>query len=146
MTVLVDTCVWSLALRRRERKADPEMRELEALVRDGRVRMVGPVRQEILSGIARKAQLDRVKTSLAAFPDLPIEAEDYELAASYCNLCRSKGVQGSNTDFLICAVAVRHELEIYTTDADFELFVRCLPIVLHRAQASPPEYGSAATV
>ena len=134
MMVLVDTCVWSLALRRRERKDDPEVRELETLIRDGRVQLIGPIRQEILSGIVRKAQFDRVRRSLAAFPDLPIEAEAYELAASYYNLCRSKGIQGSNTDFLICAVATRHELEIYTTDADFELFARCLPIVLHRVQ------------
>jgi predicted nucleic acid-binding protein len=142
MMVLVDTCVWSLALRRQERKDDPEVRELETLIRDGRVQLIGPIRQEILSGIARKAQFDRIRLSLAAFPDLPIEAEDHELAASYYNLCRSKGIQGSNTDFLICSVGVRHELEIYTTDADFELFEGCLPIVLHRVQASPAERGS----
>ncbi len=142
MMVLVDTCVWSLGLRRREHKDDPEVRELETLIRDGRVRLIGPIRQEILSGIARKAQFDRIRLSLAAFPDLPIAAKDYELAASYYNLCRSKGIQGSNTDFLICAVGVRHEHEIYTTDADFELFARCLPIVLHRAQATRAERGS----
>lgn len=142
MMVLVDTCVWSLALRRRERKDDPEVRELESLLRDGRVQLIGPIRQEILSGIARKAQCDRIRRSLAAFPDLPIETKDYELAASYYNLCRSKGIQGSNTDFLICAVGVRHEHEIYTTDADFKRFTRCLPIVLHRAQASRAERGS----
>jgi hypothetical protein len=137
MMVLVDTCIWSLALRRREPKDDPEARELETLIRDGRVQLIGPIWQEILSGIARKAQFDRVRLSLAAFPDLPIEAEDYELAASYYNLCRSQGIQGSNTDFLICAVGVQHQHEIYTTDADFERFAQCLPIVLHRAQASP---------
>jgi len=137
MMVLVDTCVWSIALRRREPTDDPEVRELEALIRDSRVQMIGAIRQEILSGIARKAQFDRIRLSLAAFPDLPIEAEDYELAASYFNLCRSKGIQGSNTDFLICAVGVRQRYEIYTTDADFERFARCLPIVLHLAQASP---------
>jgi len=136
MMVLVDTCIWSLALRRRERKDDPEVRELEALIRDGRVQMIGPIRQEILSGIARKAQYDRIKASLAAFPDLSIEAEDYELAASYYNLCRSKGIQGSNTDFLICAIGVRHGLEIYTTDADFERFARCLSIALCPANGS----------
>jgi len=143
MMVLVDTCVWSLALRRQESKDHPEVRELETLIRDSRVQLIGPIRQEIFSGIARKAQFDRIRLSLAAFPDLPIEAEDHELAASYYNLCRSKGIQGSNTDFLICAVGVRHQHEIYTTDADFELFARCLPIVLHRAQASPAERGSA---
>jgi predicted nucleic acid-binding protein len=143
MMVLVDTCVWSLALRRRERKDDPEARELETLLRDGRVQLIGPIRQEILSGIARKAQFDRIRLLLAAFPDLPIEAEDHELAASYYDLCRSKGIQGSNTGFLICAVGVRHQLEIYTTDADFGLFARFLPIVLHQAQIPLAECGRA---
>jgi len=141
--ILVDTCVWSLALRRQEQRDDADVRELETLIRDGRVQLIGPIRQEILSGIARKAQFDRIRLSLAAFPDLPIETADHELAASYYNLCRSKGIQGSNTDFLICAVGVHHQLEIYSMDADFERFARCLPIVLHRGQTPPTKRGNA---
>jgi len=134
--VLVDTCVWSLALRRQRRAEDPVVRQLEALIRDGRAQLIGPIRQEILAGIAHKAQFDRIRASLAAFPDLSLAEEDYEVAASYYNLCRAKGIQGSNTDFLICAVAVRHALEIFTTDEDFGLFGRLLPIVLHRPPTS----------
>jgi predicted nucleic acid-binding protein len=50
------------------------------------------------------------------------------------NLCRAKGIQGSNTDFLICAVAVRHDFTIFTTDGDFRLFAKCLPIVLYESK------------
>ena len=57
--------------------------------------------------------------------------EDYVTAARFYNLCRSKGIQGSNTDFLICAVAVRNNFAVFTTDNDFALFATRLPIVLH---------------
>jgi predicted nucleic acid-binding protein len=62
---------------------------------------------------------------------LPLEPHDYEEAAAFFNRCRGKGVQGSNTDFLICAVAVRYQAPILTTDEDFTNFARVLPIQLH---------------
>jgi len=55
---------------------------------------------------------------------------DYEEAATFFNRCRAKGIQGSNTDFLICAVAVRNEFPIFTTDADFIHFATVIPIKL----------------
>ena len=66
------------------------------------------------------------------------------MAAKFYNLCRGKGIQGSNTDFLICAVAVRHDLSVFTTDGDFPRFAKCLPIVLHElrkaAKPTPARY------
>jgi len=47
---------------------------------------------------------------------------NYERAAELFNLCLAKGVQGSNTDFLICAVAERSNCTLFTTDKDFQLF------------------------
>jgi predicted nucleic acid-binding protein len=133
MKVLVDTSVWSVALRRRssaERSALSA--ELASLVQDSRVVMIGPVRQEILSGIKQRAQFDRLRDVLRAFPDVEITTHDYEEAASLFNRCREKGIQGSNTDFLLCAVAVRHEFSIFTTDDDFKHFGRVLPVSLHQ--------------
>jgi predicted nucleic acid-binding protein len=132
MKVLVDTSVWSAALRRsRDRETDP-VRELRNLITDNRVRMIGPIRQEILSGIREETQFKKLEARLSAFPDLPLNQEDHVTAARFFNLCRRKGVQGSNTDFLICAVAVHHRLAIFTTDRDFSLYAKHLPIVLHR--------------
>lgn len=130
MRVLVDTSVWSLALRRDPHGHHRAVEELKALVADHRVEMIGPIRQELLSGIRNASQFERLQNHLTAFPDIPIETEDYEMAAKFYNLCRSKGIQGSNTDFLICAVAVRNHLAIFTTDKDFQLFAKHLPIVL----------------
>ena len=134
MQVLVDTSVWSLALRRR--KAPVQATEqaacarLQDLVADGRAMLIGPVRQELLNGVKDGEQFERLRAALAAFPDEPLVQADYEGAAIYFNLCTGKGIQGSNTDFLICAVAVSRKLPIYTLDRDFALFQRHLPITL----------------
>ena len=132
MKVIVDTSVWSLALRRGDQKDSPHVNELRNLIQDYRVQMLGPIRQEILSGIRHASQFIRLKDRLDSFPDLPILTEDYVHAARFLNLCRAKGIQGSNTDFLICAVAVRNKFSIYTTDKDFDSFSKQIPIRLHQ--------------
>jgi predicted nucleic acid-binding protein len=132
MKVIVDTSVWSSALRRGGQSRIPCAKELRGLIEDHRVQMIGPIRQEILSGIRSESQFNSLKKYLFGFADLPILTEDYVLAARYFNLCRSKGIQGSNTDFLMCAASVRNELPIYTTDNDFELFAKHIPIRLHK--------------
>ncbi|MFI5307441.1 MAG: PIN domain-containing protein [Polyangiales bacterium] len=132
----MDTVVWSLVLRRRPSAASAVLStELASLVQDGRVIMIGPVRQEILSGIRERPHFDRLREHLRAFPDAEITSTDYEEAATLFNRCREKGIQGSNTDFLMCAVAARLQLSIFTTGADFEHFARVLPITLHQARA-----------
>ncbi len=134
MRVLVDTSVWSLALRRSPKEAAPrpaEVLELAELVREHRVEMIGPVRQELLSGLRSKSHFDELRDRLRAFPDLLLSHEDYELAAEFFNTCRSKGVQGSNTDFLICATAHRRGLIVFTTDKDFLRFQQHIPVQLH---------------
>jgi predicted nucleic acid-binding protein len=107
--------------------------ELAALIADGRVAMIGAIRQELLSGIKDHAHFERLRDPLGAFPDIEIRSNDYEEAASFYNLCRTKGIHGSNTDFLICAVAVRNEFLIFTKDADFVHFAKVLPITLYAA-------------
>ena len=132
MNVLVDTSVWSLALRRHRPSDAPEVSELAELIREGRTEMLGPVRQELLSGVPDQRQYETLRTYLRAFPDIELEAEDYERAATFFNRCRARGVQGSNTDFLICAAATRRKLGILTTDDDFGRFAKLLPVELHR--------------
>lgn len=132
MMVLVDTCVWSSVLRRQEvSSAEGVAIELRELIREMRVQMVGPVRQELLSGVRGKGQFSVLRDHLRAFPDLLLGEEDFEVAAEFFNQCRSKGVQGSNTDFLLCALSARHDLAIFTTDGDFQSYAEHLPIRLH---------------
>jgi predicted nucleic acid-binding protein len=129
MNVLVDTAVWSLAFRRKA-PDHPVVDVLRRLIVGGRALLIGPIRQELLSGIRERAAFERLREGLRAFPDLPLAVADYERAAACFNECRAAGVQGSNTDFLICAVAERHRIPILTTDADFREFARVLPVRL----------------
>jgi predicted nucleic acid-binding protein len=132
MNVLVDTSVWSLAFRRDAPRGTAPEDELRELIREGRVLMLGAIRQELLSGIRTAEQFKKLRERLRAFPDLPLSEADYEEAASCFNRCRSRGVQGSNTDFLMCAVALRRSATILTTDGDFPRFARVLQVKLHQ--------------
>ena len=122
MNVIVDTSVWSYALRRRRSQEHPSVGVLQQLVVDGQVRILGCIRQEILSGIRSPEQFRLLRDQLRAFPDEVLESKDYERAAEFFNTCRQKGIQGSNTDFLICAVAVNRDYSILTADQDFREF------------------------
>lgn len=138
MKVIVDTSIWSQALRRSRPLKNNYIDELRTLIRASRVQMLGPIRQELLSGIKSSDQFDRLKYMLSFYPDLGIETEDYEKAAHYFNVCRQKGIQGSNIDFLICAIATHHKMLIYTSDTDFDYYQAHIPIELHK----PPVSGS----
>ena len=142
MKVLVDTSVWSLALRRKNVVASAAAEELQALIRDNRVQIIGPVRQELLSGIRHSRQFNSLRKHLESFPDLAILTADYVTAARFSNLCRANGVQGSNTDFLICGVAARKRLPIFTLDNDFALFAKHLPILLYQPKRFPASAGT----
>lgn len=131
MRVLVDTSIWSLALRRSRPGSGSEASELRRLVAEHLVEIIGTIRQEVLSGVRAHLQFDRLEAHLRAFADAPVLTEDYVTAARFYNLCRSRGIQGSNTDFLVCAVAVRNNFAVFTTDKDFSLFAKRLPIALH---------------
>jgi len=122
MNVLADTSVWSLALRRKSSaKLSAEERRLTGLlsqaISDGRVAMIGPIRQELLSGIKDEAQFEKLKRSLGAFRDEPLDALDYEGAARLYNVCRGQGVECGPVDILICAVAVRRKWSVLANDA-----------------------------
>jgi len=131
MKIIVDTCIWSLALRRNTVEDNSYIEELKNLIEEIRVQLIGPIRQELLSGIKLKKQFDTLKLNLEAFADIELESQDYELAAEYFNAARKKGIQGSNTDFLICAISSRRKMPILTTDKDFTNFQSVFPVSLH---------------
>ncbi len=136
MNVLIDTCVWTLALRRRRSGLTADERatllEVTELIRDDRAVMIGPVRQELLSGIRLEADFDRLRLRLNDFEDVVLETEDFEEAARCHNLCRTGGIVGSSIDFLICAVALRRGYSLFTVDADFKGYAQHLPLVMHQ--------------
>src|ERR1700691_5789550 len=103
MRVLVDTCVWSLALRRRNKALLQSAEQrlftlLSEAIRDGRVMMIGPVRQELLSGIRDKAHFAKTQGLLEPFEDEELTTADYVEAARCFNQCRARGVQSGGID------------------------------------------------
>lgn len=131
MKILVDTCAWSLLLRRRRDAAlnDEDRRMLAALtdtIQDGRVAIIGPIRLEVLSGIKEAAQFEKVRSALEPFEDESLTTAHYEEAARLFNLCRRGGVECGATDVLICAVAVRMRWEILTSDEGLK---RCIDVL-----------------
>jgi predicted nucleic acid-binding protein len=139
MNIIVDTCVWSYALRYKklsDNNASRHSAELLTLISESRVSIIGPIRQELLSGIKDETQFNLLREKLSTFPDTELYSEDYEIAARFFNLARSRGIQGSNTDFLICAVANRLKYPLYTTDKDFELLAGFLPLNLYSPRDS----------
>jgi predicted nucleic acid-binding protein len=124
-----------VALRRPKGQISTNERELAAvlgdLIRDGRARLIGPIRQELLSGIREPTQYERLRNYLRSFPDESIGMTDYEQAAQCSNKCRSRGIAGSAADFLICAVALARKWQILTTDADFKIYAKAMPIIMY---------------
>lgn len=135
MIVLVDTPIWSLAFRRKRRQAlapneQEQLQSLEQILSQGRVRLLGAIRQELLSGIRSSQEFARLREHLRSFPDVELETEDYEHAAETGNRCRSHGVAVSPVDMLLCSVALRRNWAIYTLDRNFTRYAKHVPIVL----------------
>lgn len=130
MNVLVDTDVWSEALRKKKGKKSDYVLELIDLIQEGRLEMIGPIRMEILSGIRETETFDAFSDKLATFPDRPMDSSVYVMAARFYNLCRIKGIQGSNTDFQICACAVQWNIPILSKDKDYKRYKELIPIDL----------------
>jgi predicted nucleic acid-binding protein len=136
LSCLVDTSVWSLSLRRKSSDLNSTQRsivaELAALIEEDRACLIGIVRQEVLSGIRHQAQFERLRRLLRSFRDVVLDSGDYEAAALASNQCATKGITISVVDALICAVAMRRDWAIFTTDSDFERHAPILSIKLHK--------------
>ncbi|MCU0245146.1 MAG: PIN domain-containing protein [Bryobacter sp.] len=135
MSLICDTNVWSLLLRRRggPRSSDQE-RALLILTRHLDLRaayLIGPVAQELLTGIRTPTQYDELAAALSEIPTLQMEMEDYCQAARFHNECFQRGVAASPPDMLVAAVAARHEMPILTLDGDFHRYSEFLPIRLY---------------
>jgi hypothetical protein len=131
MKVIVDTCVWSLSLRRRNQSPlntgeQQMLTGLREAIQNRRATILGPIRQEILSGTRDATQLTKAADLLDPFRDEVIETSDYIEAARLFNLCRARGVQCGPIDILICAVAAQNCYGILTYDQGL---LRCMEIL-----------------
>jgi predicted nucleic acid-binding protein len=120
MTLLVDTSVWSLALRRDSEATLPEVHHLkEALHSSEVVVTTGLVLQELLQGFAGPKAGAQIVERFAALPMLQPDRDDHIDAAALRNACRQAGIQIGTIDALLAQLCIRHELTLLTTDKDF---------------------------
>jgi predicted nucleic acid-binding protein len=135
VNTLIDTSIWSLALRRRAQDLSSAEKilvgELTELVKEGRARILGVIRQELLSGIKAPEQYEKLRVMLRSFPDEALETSDYELAAKSSNQCRSKAIAVSVVDAMICAISLTRDWPTFTADPDFTNYANVLQIKLH---------------
>lgn len=120
MTLLVDTSVWSLALRRDVIATEPEVDVLKAALAGSDVVVTtGLVLQELLQGFAGPKSRTQIIESFASLPLIQPDREDHIAAADLRNACRKAGVQVGTVDALIAQLCIRHEITLLSTDKDF---------------------------
>ena len=130
MKVLVDTDVWSEAFRKKASEPSDYVRTLIRLIEENRVQMMGIIRMEVLFGIRNDKVFENIFTKLKPFPDRELTSDIFVMAAQFMNLCRSKGIQGSNNDFIICACSVLWKMPILSKDNDYKHYMNYIPIEL----------------
>ena len=120
MTLLVDTSVWSLALRRDRVRDEPQVEALrQALGGAQSVVTTGLILQELLQGFAGARAQREIVGRFAALPLLVPDRQDYIDAAAIRNRCRRAGIQLGTIDALLAQLGVRHRLVLLSTDNDF---------------------------
>lgn len=133
MTLLVDTSVWFLALRRDGTASVPEVRTLqEAIAGSDAVVTTGLVLQELLQGFNGPRAAAAIVERFRALPILAPDRSDHIAAAEVRNVCRRAGVQVGTIDALLIQLCGRHDLTLLSTDKDFVHAARHVPFKLWR--------------
>jgi predicted nucleic acid-binding protein len=123
--VLVDTSVWSLALRKKGAADHPAVARLASLLRaDEDVFVTGLILQEVLQAFRSETSFRTIVKHFEPFPLLELERADYVYAAGLHRRCAAKGVSASTADCQIASAAVRHRCGLLTADRDFERIAR----------------------
>ena len=131
MKVLVDTSVWSLALRRKAPSAQPEVVLLEKIIgEEHHIFLTGVILMEILQGFRELHQFEKIHGYLEAFPILDLNRNGYANAALLQAKCRKQGVQSATVDSLIAQTAIEHDCHLLTADQDFIHIARCCDLKL----------------
>lgn len=120
MTVLVDTSVWSLALRRDRPRGGPVIDQLSAALTSDLVVTTGLIVQELLQGFLPDRSQSEIRRRLGALAYVQPSRDDHIAAADLRNTCRRAGVQLGTVDALIAQLCISRNLELLSTDRDFE--------------------------
>ena len=131
MTVLVDTSVWSLSLRKDGPANHPAVKKLQSLLVDTQnIVLIGIILQEILQGFKHEGPFSKVTTYLDAFPLLSLSRNDFVAAAKLRRQAAAKGLTLSTPDCQIAAAAINHQCHLLTTGKDFVHLAQWAPLQL----------------
>lgn len=131
MTLLVDTSVWSLALRRDGAVETKEVIALrEALDGADSVVTTGLVLQELLQGFSGPKAKEAIIERFGALPLIQPDRQDHVAAAEVRNACRRAGVQIGTIDALLVQLCGRYEMTLLSSDKDFANAARHVPFRL----------------
>jgi predicted nucleic acid-binding protein len=136
LSLLVDTSVWSLALRRDGLSSAPQVVALVRALENGDpVLTTGLVLQELLQGFSGPKSREQIIERFSALPLLAPDRQDHIEASELRNTCRRKGVQVGTIDALLAQLCIRHKLLLLTSDDDFDNMAAHCPLRIWRAAA-----------
>jgi len=128
---IIDTSVWSLALRKKGPSNHTSVKKLFQLLDEGeQIFITGTILQEILQAFKSEATVKKVANHLESVPLIVLDRDDYAKAASVHRRCASKGISVSTTDCQISQAAITNNCLLLSTDRDFEYIARHTPLKL----------------
>ena len=130
MNILVDTSVWSLALRRNSSADHPEVIRLKHALQGDTIFSTGLILQELLQGFNGPKAKKKIIEIFARLPLITPERKDHIEAADLKIKLRQKGVQTGTIDVLLAQLCIRHGLSLLSKDKDFVHIGRHTPLAL----------------
>lgn len=117
--ILVDSSVW-VCYYRADGDAKIKQIVIDAIDKD-LVAINGIIIVEILSGISRKKEFEKVRGDFMGFHILPVQDEIFLKAAVMGSKLRRKGVTVPSTDLIIAASAINSKSILYHIDNHFDM-------------------------
>ena len=114
--IIVDSSVWFEF----ERVPDSLIgMEMESLLVERAVVMVGPVMSEILQGSRSDREFEFYASRLDGLPYIETDQRTWTTVGELGRRLRRQGLSIAFADLIIAALAIQHALPLYTTDTDF---------------------------
>jgi predicted nucleic acid-binding protein len=131
VNILVDTSVWSLALRRDTAPDCQAVSRLKIALQGGEsVFTTGLILQELLQGFNGPKARRKIIETFASLPLIIPEKRDHVDAADLRVKLRQKGIQAGTIDVLLAQLCLRYGLSLLSMDKDFVHMAKHVPLSL----------------
>jgi predicted nucleic acid-binding protein len=117
--VLIDTSVWTHALRR---NGDPQVRDrVQLLMANGQAAWCDAVRLELWNGVRGEAERKKLKELESLLPSLPINADVWSDSCHLAELARTSGLNVPAIDLIVFSCARHHGVKVEHADKHYIL-------------------------